>query len=79
MGFVNSKNQTVVSKDSEAKDGDSPFKTIDNRKEEGVLENQSLSINPEDSGQAISTTKDHQGSGNLQTNLEESNGMLLFK
>ncbi|XP_074575032.1 brefeldin A-inhibited guanine nucleotide-exchange protein 5 [Curcuma longa] len=74
LGFVNSKNQTVVSKDSEAKDGDSPFKTIDNRKEEGVLENQSLSINPEDSGQAISTTKDHQGSGNLQTNLEESNG-----
>ncbi|KAG6492868.1 hypothetical protein ZIOFF_047836 [Zingiber officinale] len=74
LGFVNSNNQTVVSKDSEAKDSDSPFKTLGDRKEEGVLENRYLSINPEDSGQAISTTKDHQGSSNLPTNLEESNG-----
>lgn len=79
LGFVNSKNQTILSKDSEAEDGGSTVKTInENRKDEMVLDNQSFSVDTEESGKSISSTKDHLGS-NLQANLEESNGMLLLK
>ncbi|XP_042389327.1 brefeldin A-inhibited guanine nucleotide-exchange protein 5-like isoform X1 [Zingiber officinale] len=74
LGFVNSKNQTILSKDSEAEDGGSTVKTInENRKDEMVLDNQSL-VDTEESGKSISSTKDHLGS-NLQANLEESNGL----
>lgn len=83
LGFENSKKQTVLSKDSkasDAKDGGSPFRN--NHKMEGgrALDHESLSADGDAAGNTIGTTnsKDDYEENNLQTNFEESDGLLLF-
>ncbi|THU74569.1 hypothetical protein C4D60_Mb04t34760 [Musa balbisiana] len=77
LGFEE-KNQAVLSKDLDDKDGDSPFSINHNRKEGGrAMGNESLSAGREAFGKIISTTdfKDDYGESNLQTNLDESDGL----
>nr|XP_009397789.1 PREDICTED: brefeldin A-inhibited guanine nucleotide-exchange protein 5-like [Musa acuminata subsp. malaccensis] len=77
LGFEE-KNQAVLSKDLDDKDGDSPFSINHNRKEGGrAMVNESLSAGREAFGKIISTTdfKDDYGESNLQTNLDESDGL----
>ncbi|URD90555.1 hypothetical protein MUK42_27967 [Musa troglodytarum] len=81
LGFENSKKQTVLSKDpkdSNAKDGGSPFRNNHKMKGGRALDHESLSADGDAAGNAFTTTntKDDYEENNLQTNFEESDGHL---
>lgn len=77
MGFE-SKGQTSLSKDLDAKDGVSLSTNTDQTRKEGVLDRE-LPVHSEASGKlinAINSKKDQES--NHQSNFEEFDGMLLF-
>ncbi|WOK99061.1 brefeldin A-inhibited guanine nucleotide-exchange protein 5-like isoform X1 [Canna indica] len=71
LGFENSKNQPLLSKDFDGKDGDSPFKNINHNKMEGGVTLGGETADGEASGSIISTNpKDDNQESNIQTNLD---------